>query len=574
MYFEILSTGYESAQIIIMTHELNTHNPDFITWKYEELFFSILGGIRLEGLDRLRVTLKIELKQTAIRHNLDLYNDTQVEKLMRKTAERLSIGTSYIGKSITELTNVLEDYRLQEIQKQAVRQETRKILTEEERQAAEAFLKEPELLKRTNELIGKSGVIGEELYRLLMYLIFTSRKTYRPLHIVSFGSSGVGKSHLQEKIGELMPQEDKIEITSLTVNAFYYFDKDELGHKLILIEDLDGVLAALYPLREMQSKQRISKTLTIKDKKGNAKTIHLVVYGPVSIAGCTTQESIYEDNANRSFLIYLDESEGQDEKVMHYQRLLSAGKINSDEEIKTRLCLQNVQRVLQPVKVINPYAEFLKIPKEVFKPRRTNAHYIAFIEAITFYKQYQREQKIDPDTAEAYIETTLEDIEEANQLMKYILLRKSDELSGACRSYFEVIKQYVTSNNLKQFTNKELRAALRTQHSKQKKYMVELQQYGYVTKTEGDKKKGYGYRIGSFEEYEVLQTRINTVLDEILESLKVQEVQKFKEVLLQNELLKTLPPKERKVKNKEVPQNKKETPKEKLNHEAFALGQQ
>ncbi|MBA2583270.1 MAG: hypothetical protein H0V01_07785 [Bacteroidetes bacterium] len=508
-----------------MANNINTHNPEHITWKYEQFLFSILGGIRLEGLDRLRVTIKVEFKGQAIRHNLDLYNDTQVEKLLRKTAERLEIGTSYISKAIATLINELENYRLEEIQKQAVKQETKKMLTEQEKQAALAFLKEPDLLERTNEMIGKSGVIGEELNRLLMYLIFTSRKTYRPLHIVSFGSSGVGKSHLQEKVGELIPQEDKIEITSLTGNAFYYFDKDELGHKVVLIEDLDGVLAALYPLRELQSKQKISKTVTIKDKKGNAKTIHLVVYGPVSIAGCTTQSRIYEDNANRSFLIYIDESEEQDEKVMHFQRLLSAGKINLYEQKQTIELLQNTQRVLQPVKVINPYAEFLKIPKDVFKPRRTNAHYIAFIEAITFYKQYQREQKADEETGEIYIETTLEDIAEANTLMKHILLRKSDELSGACRSYFEFIKQYVRTNNLKHFSNKEIRAVLKTEHSKQKKYMVELQQYDYVRKKEGDKKKGYGYEVSSFEEYGQLQERINTVLDEILLHLQEKEKQ-------------------------------------------------
>ena len=54
-----------------------------------------------------------------------------------------------------------------------------------------------------------------------------------------------------------MPGEDKIEITSVSGNAFYYFDKEELGHKLILIEDYDGVLTALYPIRELQSKQKI-----------------------------------------------------------------------------------------------------------------------------------------------------------------------------------------------------------------------------------------------------------------------------------------------------------------------------
>jgi len=84
---------------------LSTANPDAMTYTTDELGFTLLGGIRLDGLDRMRVTLKIEvvnrkfnhylnnadLADLAIRHNLDLYNDVQVEKLIRKTAERLTI---------------------------------------------------------------------------------------------------------------------------------------------------------------------------------------------------------------------------------------------------------------------------------------------------------------------------------------------------------------------------------------------------------------------------------------------------------------------------------------------------
>ncbi len=533
---------------------LNSHNSEYLTWKYEQMLFSILGGIRLDGLDRMRVTLKIDFKTQAIRHNLDLYNDTQAEKLVKKTAERLSIGTSYISKAIAELTNQLESYRMHEIEKHAGTEEKKKILTKEEREEAIRFLKQPNLLELTNEQIGKSGVVGEELNRLLMFLIFTSRKTTRPLHLVCFGSSGSGKSHLQEKVSELIPQEDKIEITSLTGNAFYYFDKNELGHKLILIEDLDGALTALYPIRELQSKQKISKTVTVKDKKGNAKTIHLTVYGPVCISGCTTQESIYEDNANRSFLLYLDESGQQDEKVMHYQRLLSAGKINSYEEKQVKLKMQNVQSILQPIAVRNPYAEYLQIPKEVFKPRRTNAHYIAFIEAVTFYKQYQRPHKTDEATGEKYIESTLEDIEEANALMKEILLRKSDELSGACRTYFENLKKYLKSNGQKQFSNKEIRTVLKENQSNQKRWMLELKNYGYIRKSEGDQKKGFLYEVSSYEEYEELQGRIATVLDEILEGLRA--VQQSKAVQTKNEPLNKLTVNKKTAKVQAVSENK------------------
>ena len=501
---------------------LNHHNPEYVTWKYEELLFALLGGIRIEGLHSMRVTLKIDFKTyPSIRHSLDLYSDVQTEKLIKKIAERFSLSIPYVHAAVGHLINIVEDHRLKAIDNGKLKMNNAKpTLTKEEITEAETFLKELNLLKRTNDCIGKSGVIGEEQNRLIMYLVFTSRKTNRPLHIISMGSSGVGKSHLQEKVGELIPQEDKIELTSVSGNAFYYYVDDDLGHKLILIEDYDGVFAALYPIRELQSKQKISKTITVRDRSGNVRTLHLTVKGPVSIGGCTTSESIYEDNANRSFLIYLDESEAQDERVMEYQRKLSAGKIDITQQQKIRKLLQNVQRVLQPISVRNPYAEQLLIPKEVFKLRRTNAHYIAFIEAITFYKQYQREHKVDTETGEIYIETTLEDIAEANELMKNILLKKSDELGYATRKYFEHLKQHLQQSKQKTFINSSIRKVLREHPSKQKRFMIELQQYGLIRKVDGDKKKGFVYEIISSEEYSQLQHRIDTALDDVLQKLQ------------------------------------------------------
>jgi len=295
-------------------------------------------------------------------------------------------------------------------------------------------------------MVGKSGVIGEETNRLLMYLIFTSRKREHPLHVISLGNSGIGKTYLQEKVGELIPEEDKVEITTLSENALYYFGQRELQHRLVLIEDLDGAENVLYPLRELQSKKFITKTLAQKTTTGETKTIHIKVEGPVRVAGCTTQEQVYEDNANRSFLIYIDEGKEQDERIMAYQRKRSAGTIDRVQESSIKELLQNAQRVLQPIPVRNPYAEQLQLPAGVFKPRRTNAHYLAFIEAVTFYHQYQRTERVDEDTGERYLETTIEDIAAANQLMKDVLLRKSDELTGACRNYFEKLKLIVLAS--------------------------------------------------------------------------------------------------------------------------------
>ena len=497
----------------------NASNPNKYDYITKHLEIHILGGIKTNKLESMRVTLSIQkLKNNnVLRHTLDLYNDNQVEKFIRKVAERLEIGTSIVRKTLQELTKELESYRFLLLDKQE--QESKpyyKTLNATEEKEAIDFLKKGKLLQRTNEYIGKSGVIGEDINRLLMYLIFTSRKTNNPLHCISLGSSGAGKTHLQSKVAELIPEEDKVEITVLSANAFYYFNRTELQHKLILIEDLDGAESVLYPLRELQSKKRITKTVVHKDARGNTKTIHLTVEGPVSVAGCTTQESIYEDNSNRSFLLYIDESEEQDKRIMNYQRTVSAGQVDEEQEYQAAELLRNVQRVLQLVRVINPFAMHLELPQSVFKPRRTNSHYLQFIEAITFYKQYQREKQYDKETGEEFIETTIEDIEEANELITEVLLRKSDSLTGACRNHLENLKKYLITNKQTTYTSSEIRRNLRVKETTLRRYHKQLLLEGYIRKVKAEKGKSYHYEIIDVNEYDSLKQQISTALQKAL----------------------------------------------------------
>ncbi|BAV06180.1 hypothetical protein SAMN05421788_106244 [Filimonas lacunae] len=500
---------------------LNTSNPLHLSWQYGEVHIEIMGGIRLEGLDRLKVTLKVKYKQSVLRSNLDLYNDAQVEKLVRKTAELFSLGSSYMAKVLEELTNALEAHRITSLQQLEVKKE-KKVLSPEEKREAITFLQQPNLVKTTGELIGASGVIGEEHNRLLMYLIFTSRKRENPLHIVSLAASGTGKSYLQERVAALIPDEDKIEMTVLSENAFYYFGQQELQHKLMLIEDLEGAQQALYPLRELQSKNKLVKRVVVKDKNGNTQTVEVTVEGPVCVAGCTTQEHIYEDNANRSFLIYLDDSKAQDGRIMLRQKQASAGIINFEVELNARNLLQNCQRVLEPVKVRNPYALQLQLPAEVFKIRRAHAQYLHFIEAITFYKQYQRDKITNPVTGEQYIETTLDDIEEANELMKVVLVGKSDELSHATRVYLEQVKEYLQQQGKDSFTTREVREGYKLNISNQKRYMLHLLLAGYIQKQAG-KDNVMEYTVTSYDEYVSLQDRVKAVLDKALNGLREQQ---------------------------------------------------
>jgi hypothetical protein len=143
--------------------KFNYTNPESLIYQNELLKLTVLGGIKLDGLDRMRSTLKIELKNSSVppvRHNLDLYNDIQTEKLIRKSAERLEIGTSVIAASLSELTEQLENYRLEQIKNKSPELPERPILTPAQITQAKEFLTAPALLTRTNVQIGKSGMSG------------------------------------------------------------------------------------------------------------------------------------------------------------------------------------------------------------------------------------------------------------------------------------------------------------------------------------------------------------------------------------------------------------------------------
>jgi DNA-binding GntR family transcriptional regulator len=156
---------------------------------------------------------------------------------------------------------------------------------------------------------------------------------------------------------------------------------------------------------------------------------------------------------------------------------------------------------------------------------------LQFIEAVTFYHQFQRIQKTDETTGEIYIETTLADVEEANRLLKHILLRKSDQLTGACRNHFEHVKLYLVGEKEKRFSNQQISRLFRIPLTTVKRHHLELAQNGYLKTTKQKGSKAFLFEVVSYEEYQELQKRINTVLDENLATLKnvLNEGQKPKE---------------------------------------------
>lgn len=184
--------------------------------------------------------------------------------------------------------------------------------------------------------------------------------------------------------------------------------------------------------------------------------------------------------------------------------------------------------MLEPVKIVNPYAVLIDLPKEVFKPRRTMGLLLNFIEAITFYHQHQRAQQADKETGEVFIETTPEDIEWAFKLLRETLFRKSDELSGACRSFYEWLKGWAKKEKQDKFFASDIRKQIRINPRTLNRYLQELTEYNRLKIAGGNKyKTGYKYELLP-ETVADLKTLIDKQIAEIIEKVKAAHQERTK----------------------------------------------
>ena len=341
------------------------------------------------------------------------------------------------------------------------------------------FLKAKELLKRLNVQIGKSGIVGEENSRLLLFLIIISYMNKSPIHAIVQGSSGSGKTHIISRIADLMPGEDVLRFTRITESSLYNWGEFDLFRKIIIIEDLDGLKEdALYALREFISNQFLSSSVSMKDKKGNNKSTRKEVKGQFSSLSATTKGETYEDNMSRSFLIAVDESKEQTTNIEN-QNKRNAGEIDPKESQKAVAFIQAMVRNLKHYEVINPYATKLQLPEKVHKIRRLNEMYQAVIKQVTFLNQYQRQL-----TKDNQLITEIEDIEQATEILFESIILKVDELDGSLRQFFERLKKYVKNDN-EEFILRDIRQDLSISKTQIFRYIQTLLELEYIKQIGG-----------------------------------------------------------------------------------------
>jgi len=365
--------------------------------------------------------------------------------------------------------------------------------------------------------------VGEESNRLAAYLACTSRKLDRPLAVIIQSTSAAGKSTLMEAVLAMFPEEERVQYSAMTGQSLYYLGETNLKHRILAIVEEEGAEKASYALKLLQSEGELTIASTGKDPQtGRMETQEYHVEGPVMIFLTTTAIDIDEELQNRCLTLTVDESREQTERIHTLQRqarTLDGLRLKKQRQ-QTLTLLRNIQRLLDPVDVVNPWADRLTFTAERTRTRRDHEKYLTLIDAIALLHQHQRERsQIAEDGAQrstnnqepstknqehsTYITVTLDDIELANRLAPELLGRSLDELPPQSRRLLDHIKTLVREicqrdqieQHLALFSRRQLRERCGWTEFQTRTHLARLESLEYVQRRWGSQGRRCAYEL-------------------------------------------------------------------------------
>jgi hypothetical protein len=214
----------------------------------------------------------------------------------------------------------------------------------------------------------------------------------------------------------------------------------------------------------------------------------------------TSPEALDYETRNRFVQVGIDESAEQTRKILVRQREADTleGVLRREEASVLRRVHQNAQRLLRPLRVVNPYAPRLSYPDERLMMRREQKKYLTLIKAIALLHQHQREVKRARrgDVEVEYVEVVPRDIALANALARQVLGRSLDELAHPTRQLLKHLVDLTARSGARTFTRHEVRQATGWTDWQVRLHLAQLLDLEYVVLASG--------RVGKRMTYELL----------------------------------------------------------------------
>ncbi|MFD3242539.1 CHC2 zinc finger domain-containing protein [Rahnella perminowiae] len=424
---------------------------------------------------------------------LDMYSSRHRQGYISAAAAELGCDVAVIKRECGRVLLMLEQN-----QDEAQRQQTENApasvtVSAEDETAALELLKSPNLAERVVNDLAACGVVGESTNLLTGYLAAVSRKLDKPLAVLIQSSSAAGKSSLMDAVLGLMPEEERIQYSAMTGQSLYYLGETSLQHKILAIAEEEGVRQAAYALKLLQSDGELKIASTGKNEQsGELVTREYSVKGPVMLMLTTTAIDVDEELLNRCLVLTVNESREQTQAIHALQRhnqTLEGLLAVSEKGYVTKLH-QNAQRLLRPLKVVNPFAHQLTFLSDKTRTRRDHMKYLTLIQSIALLHQYQRPVKRVQHRGAwlEYIEVEKSDIELANRLAHEVLGRTLDEMPPQTRTLLlliqTMVKDIARQQNCKpcevRFTRRDIRNSTNWSDNQLKVHCMRLSEMEYL----------------------------------------------------------------------------------------------
>lgn len=459
--------------------------------------------------DALRVNLLVRRGEAVHVDTLDLYAARARGLFVSQAAKELGVSEDMIKKDIGALILALEPLVTEQIAATlAPPTPLPPVMSEAERDAAIALLRDPQLLDRILTDFEAAGVVGEETNKLVGYLAAVSRKLPEPLAVIIQSASAAGKTSLMDAILAFVPNEERVQYSAMTGQALFYMAETNLQHKVLAVVEEEGAERASYALKLLQSEGELTIASTGKDPEtGKLVTHEYHVQGPVMIMLTTTAVTLDEELVNRALVLTVDETQEQTRAIHRLQRAKRTldGLLAREARHEVLTRHQHAQRLLEPVHVVNPYARELTFVDARIRTRRDHEKYLTLIDAIALLHQHQRERKTLERAGRCltYIEVTLADITIANRLAAVVLGRSLDELPPQTRRFLAQLDAWITRQAHEhrvhrrdvRFLAREAREALGTGVTQTKVHLHRLVELEYVLVHRAPRGQGVAYEL-------------------------------------------------------------------------------
>jgi DNA primase len=476
-----------------------------------------VGGLeKTIGTDALKVALRLRVGGSESQGGpprfhldaLDLARDGERRRFVERAAEETGLHVDLLRRDLARLLLAVEQAQA-ELARPAEDVAPCVVLTPEECAAALAWAQAPDLVGRLRAAL-RRVLVGEDANALVLYLVGTSRLLDRPLAGIVQSPSAAGKTTLMDAALSFFPEEDRVKYSAMTGQSLFYMGDADLKHKILAIVEEAGAEKASYALKLLQSEGELTIASTGKNPTtGRMETQEYHVEGPVAILLTTTSADLDEELQNRCLTLAVDDSPEQTARIhaLQRERRTLAGLVGKAERAAVLGLLRNVQRLLKPLDVLNPFAPALTFVNGRARNRRDHEKYLTLIDAIALLHQHQRPRgrhEIEGGRVVEYVAVTLDDIALANELAPEVLGRSLDELPPQTRRLLDHIKALVKAKQATpgqsaklaaSFARRELREACGWSLTQVRVHLERLVELEYLELRHGKLGGGFVYEL-------------------------------------------------------------------------------